>query len=142
VSTGGAEVSGGAGVAGVRYEHDRVSDEPVPGGFAGHRETGVVTACDPPHRLAFTWQDPGPVVSHVEFRRSTAAPVWSSRAAASTCPATSSRRPPAGTPTSTSWRPASPAAARRRSGRRTSAWRGSTPGGNGLSGIRARLLRW
>jgi uncharacterized protein YndB with AHSA1/START domain len=52
------------GLVDLRYDHSRISDEPVPEAFLDHRETGRVTACEPPRLLAFTWRD-GPTASHV-----------------------------------------------------------------------------
>jgi uncharacterized protein YndB with AHSA1/START domain len=54
------------GLVDLRYDHSRISGEPVPEEFRGHRETGRVTACEPPRLLAFTWQDGG-TASHVAF---------------------------------------------------------------------------
>ena len=54
------------GVVDFRYDHARISDEPVPEAFLDHRETGRVIACEPPRLLAFTWRD-GPAASHVTF---------------------------------------------------------------------------
>jgi uncharacterized protein YndB with AHSA1/START domain len=54
------------GLVDLRYDHSRISDEPVPEAFLDHRETGRVTACEPPRLLAFTWRD-GPTASHVSF---------------------------------------------------------------------------
>jgi uncharacterized protein YndB with AHSA1/START domain len=51
------------GVADFRYDHARISAEPVPEAFLHHRETGTVTACEPPRLLAFTFGD-----GVVEFR--------------------------------------------------------------------------
>ena len=51
------------GVTDFRYDHARISAEPVPEEFRDHRETGVVTAYEPPRLLAFTFGD-----GVVEFR--------------------------------------------------------------------------
>jgi uncharacterized protein YndB with AHSA1/START domain len=54
---GGAIEPRVGGVADFRYDHARISAEPVPGEFRDHRETGIVTAYEPPRLLAFTFGD-------------------------------------------------------------------------------------
>lgn len=56
----------------LAFDNQALNDraEPVPGKHVEHAEhtrpTGLVTACEPPRLLAFTWDDPG-VTSEVRF---------------------------------------------------------------------------
>jgi len=47
------------GAVDLRYDHSQITDEPTPERFlewiVGHRQRGVVTRCEPPRLLAFSW---------------------------------------------------------------------------------------
>ena len=52
------------------FQHENLTDEPTPERFkpyaSGWKSPAVVTRCEPPHLLAFTWGQ-GPDASEVEF---------------------------------------------------------------------------
>lgn len=70
---GGPIASHVGGEVDLVFRHDTLSDEPgdAPAAYAdmagGHHNAGVVTAWDPPRRLAFTWAENHADASEVTF---------------------------------------------------------------------------
>ena len=64
------------GAVELRFDHGRLSrgDDPPPAKYSHCtqeiREYGRITAIDPPHRLAYTWNEAGDESSEVEFQLS------------------------------------------------------------------------